>query len=118
MLHGVVRLTGGRAVATSGDYRQFFRDAEGRIRSHIIDPRTAAPAGHDVASVSVLAPDALTADALATALLVLGPDEGLRLLRRGFPGIEALFILHSPDGGFEEAATRAFVSAARYQPGE
>jgi thiamine biosynthesis lipoprotein len=118
MLHGVVRLTGGRAVATSGDYRQFFRDAEGRIRSHIIDPRTAAPADHAVASVSVLAPDGLTADALATALLVLGPDEGLHRLRRNFPGIEALFILHSPDGGFEEAATRAFVSAARYQPGE
>ena len=115
-LHGVLSLTGGRAVATSGDYRQFFRDPDGRIRSHIIDPRTAAPADHAVASVSVLAPDGLTADALATALLVLGPDEGLRLLRRGFPGIEALWILHSPDGGFEEVATRAFVSAARYQP--
>ena len=117
MLHGVVRLTGGRAVATSGDYRQFFRDSDGRIRSHIIDPRTAAPAGHAVASVSVLADDCLTADALATALLVLGPDDGLRILRGGFPGTEALWILHSPGGGFEEASTRSFVSTARYHLG-
>jgi FAD:protein FMN transferase len=115
-LHGIIQATGGRAVATSGDYRNFIRDADGRIQSHIIDPRTAAPAGHAVASVSVLADDCLTADALATALLVLGHEEGLPLLAAAFPGTEALFILRSPDGGFQEAATRAFVSAARYQP--
>ena len=107
-LQGVVPLTGGHAIATSGDYRNFYRDDAGVLRSHVIDPRTAAPVGHAVASVSVRARDALTADALATALFVLGPDEGLPLLEAAFPGIEALFLLRQPDGGFSEIATPGF----------
>jgi thiamine biosynthesis lipoprotein ApbE len=115
-LHGVIQATGGRAVATSGDYRNFFRDADGRIQSHIIDPRTAAPAGHAVASVSVLAADCLTADALATALLVLGHEEGLPLLASSFPNVEALFILRSPDReGFAEVPTPGFAAALHYE---
>jgi len=110
-LHGVLSLSGGRAVATSGDYRQFFRDSDGRIRSHIIDPRTAAPAGHAVASVSVLADDGLTADALATALLVLGPDEGQALLAQSFPGCEALFLVRQTNGSLQEIATPGFTES-------
>jgi FAD:protein FMN transferase len=115
-LHSVIRLTGGRAVATSGDYRQFFLDADGRIQSHIIDPRTAAPADHAVASVSVLAPDCLTADALATALLVLGPEEGLPLLDHAFPGVEALFLVRRDNGEFDAIATPGFATALPYEP--
>lgn len=113
-LHGVARLTGGKAIATSGDYRNFYRDENGRIQAHIIDPRTAAPVRHAVASVSVLADDCLTADALATALFVLGPDEGLPLLAARFPGVEALFLLRSEDGGFTESASPGFAAAAAY----
>ncbi len=114
-LQGVVHLTDGRAIATSGDYENFFRDETGTIESHIIDPRTAAPARHTVASVSVLAGDCLTADALATALVVLGPDEGLRLLDSRFPGVEALFLLRRDDNRLEEIATPGFAAALRYE---
>ena len=107
-LHGVVRLTGGNAIATSGDYRNFYRDENGELRAHIVDPRTAAPVGHAVASVSVRAGDCLTADALATALFVLGPNEGLPLLAARFPGIEALFLVRDGAEGFREIATAGF----------
>lgn len=64
------------ALATSGSYRNFFA-SRGRAYSHIIDPRTAAPVRHQHIAVSVLHPLCVHADALATALTVLGPDEGL-----------------------------------------
>jgi thiamine biosynthesis lipoprotein len=67
-----------RAVATSGDYRNFF-EFEGRRYSHTIDPRTGEPVTHDVAAVTVVAASAMTADAWATALLVLGPGEAERI---------------------------------------
>ena len=113
-LQGVARLTGGRAIATSGNYRNFFRDEDGVLQAHIIDPRTAAPAQRAVASVSVWAADCLTADGLATALVVLGPEEGLRLLNSRFPGVEALFILSRPGNRFEELSTPGFAAALQY----
>jgi FAD:protein FMN transferase len=77
-----------RAVATSGDYMQAL-DPEFQ-HHHIIDPRSGlSPA--ELSSVSVLAPGACQADALATGLMVLGVDKGLALLGR-LPGVEALFI--------------------------
>ncbi len=115
-LQGIARLDGGRAIATSGDYRQAYRDEHGQMQTHIIDPRTGAPIRQAVASVSVLAPDAMTADGLATALAVLGPDDGRAVLEAQFPGVEALFILRNADGGFREAPTPGFVAAARYTP--
>lgn len=66
----------GQAIATSGDYRQGFRDAQGNWWSHTLDPRTQAPIQHALASVSVLHERCADADALATALFVMGPDEG------------------------------------------
>jgi FAD:protein FMN transferase len=114
-LHGIIQLSEGRAMATSGDYQNYFLDEAGRIRSHIIDPRTAAPVSHTVASVSVLAEDCTTADALATGLTVLGPDEGLPLLASEFPGVEALFILRVSETEFEEIATPGFADALNYE---
>ena len=113
-LQGVAHLTGGKAIATSGDYRNFYRDESGDLRAHIIDPRTAAPVGHAVASVSVLAGDCLTADALATALFVLGPGEGLPLLAARFPGVEAFFIVRSGNGGFDEVASSGYAAATAF----
>ena len=66
------------ALATSGDYRNFFVH-EGVNYSHSIDPRTGWPVTHNLASVSVLHSSAAMADALATALTVHGPDEILSL---------------------------------------
>lgn len=61
-----------RAMATSGDYRNFYV-VDGKSYSHTIDPRTGKPVQHDMASASVLAPSCMLADAWATALMVTGP---------------------------------------------
>ena len=66
------------AIATSGDYRNYFEHG-GRRYSHVLDPRTGWPVAHGLTSVTVIASSAATADALATALLVLGPETGLQL---------------------------------------
>ncbi len=83
-----------KAVATSGDYYRFFIK-DGKRYSHIIDPRTGYPVSDSPMSVTVIAPDCLTADALATAITVMGPSEGLRFAE-GLNGIEAIII--SRDG--------------------
>jgi len=70
-----------RAVATSGDYRN-YREVDGRRISHTIDPRDGYPIRHALASVSVVRDTAAEADAWATALNVLGPDAGLELAER------------------------------------
>ena len=59
------------AIASSGDYRNFF-EYEGKSYSHIVDPRTGKPAAGDLTAISVLSKDCATADAIATAMLVLG----------------------------------------------
>jgi len=84
----------GLAVCTSGNYRRFVQIG-GKHYSHIIDPRTGAPADA-VPSVTVIAPDAMTADGWATALSVLGVEEGLKLVERQ-DGIEALLVTGTPD---------------------
>ena len=66
------------AIATSGDYRNYF-EHEGERYAHVLDPRTGWPVSHGLTSVTVIASSAATADALATALLVLGPEKGLQL---------------------------------------
>lgn len=78
--HVAIELTD-RAIATSGDYRNFF-EFEGKRYSHTIDPRSGRPIDHGVASVSVIANDCMTADAWATALTVVGSEQGLELARR------------------------------------
>ena len=94
-----------RAVATSGDYRH-VRRSEGRCWSHTIDPRTGRPLEHSIASVTVLAADCMMADAIATALLVLGPVAGVAAAQAR--GIAALFLCRTPDGSVRETATGNF----------
>jgi thiamine biosynthesis lipoprotein len=76
------------AIATSGNYLRTRRIA-GRDIGHILDPRTGWPPDFD-GSVTVLAPDAAMADALATALFVLGPEAGLALARE-LDGVDAVY---------------------------
>ncbi|MCA9245857.1 MAG: FAD:protein FMN transferase [Planctomycetales bacterium] len=95
------------AIATSGSYRQFrvaSRDRQA-IHSHLIDPRSGRPCAHALVSVSVIADSAMRADALATALFVLGPREGLALAER--EGIAATFVEQS-DGPFVERQSSSF----------
>ena len=66
------------AIATSGDYRNYV-EKDGKRYSHTINPRTGWPIVHGLASVSVITASAMRADALATAIMVMGPEEGYRL---------------------------------------
>ncbi len=88
-IFGAVELTD-CALATSGDYRNFKLD-DGKRRSHIIDPRTGKPVEHALVSVSVLATDCMTADGWATALMVLGPEEGRKIATA--EGLKVLFLV-------------------------
>ncbi|SFW38751.1 thiamine biosynthesis lipoprotein [Luteibacter sp. UNCMF366Tsu5.1] len=99
-----------KTIATSGDYRHFFEDG-GRFFSHHIDPRTGTPVAHRVASVSIVADDGLHADPLGTAMMVLGPEQGLAYAKRH--GIAVLFILHGDDGRLEERMSPAFAALAK-----
>lgn len=91
-------------IATSGNYRYFF-DYNGRRYSHRIDPRTGEPITHPLAAVTVIDPECMRADALATALTVLGPDDGYEYARRR--GIAALFVIRSAQS-LEERMTPMF----------
>ena len=97
-------------ISTSGDYRE-FRIIDGRRVSHTIDPRSGRPVAHALASVSVVHESVMLADAYATALMVLGPEEGYELAER--LGLPALFTTRSNDG----FAMRATPSFARLQIG-
>ena len=88
----------GQAVATSGHYARFYT-VQGKRYSHILDPRTALPV-ESVGGATVVAADATTADALATALCVLEPKQGLALARQS--GAECLIL--APDGAQHRSA--------------
>ena len=95
---------GREALATSGNYRIFF-EQDGRRYSHIISPKTGRPVDHNLASVTVVAPTTLDADALSTAMLVLGRQEGMAL------AIEqdiAAYFVEGGNGTFEATASPAF----------
>jgi thiamine biosynthesis lipoprotein len=72
-IHRVVE-PGTNGIATSGDYRIFY-EMDGEIYTHLIDPATGMPIKHDLVSVTVLHPSAMTADGLATALTVMGMEK-------------------------------------------
>jgi len=101
----VVRLERG-ALATSGTYRRFRRTGQS-LRHHIIDPRTGYPTPPPLVEVTVYAPDCMTADGIATALVVLGAREGMDWLQ-GRPGVEALFVEESPPGTLLRHVSRGF----------
>ncbi|MFK3736561.1 FAD:protein FMN transferase [Massilia sp. TN1-12] len=93
----------GLAIATSGDYRRYFEPVQGRRASHTLDPRTGWPIAHDTASVTVLAPTCMAADALSTALTVLGPEDGLAFAEER--AIAARFLVRRSAGLVESSSS-------------
>jgi FAD:protein FMN transferase len=114
-LAAVLHLSSGTAVATSGNYRNFFRDENGRVYSHIFNPKLGRPVSHNLASVSVAATNCMVADGLSTTLFVLGPEEGRRWIET-YPGAAALFIVRNEDGSYTPFASRGFEAMTGYVP--
>ena len=85
-----------QAMATSGNYRNAY-EVDGQTVVHTLDPRLGRPVQTDVLSVTVVAEDCMTADAWATALMVLPLNEGQPLVA-SMPGVEALWFVSSPTG--------------------
>lgn len=94
----------GLAVATSGDYRNYFHHGPRRV-SHTLDPRTGHPIANGVASATVVAPTCMAADALSTALTVMGVDEGLAFADAR--GIAARYLVRR-DGGLAQHISAAW----------
>jgi len=92
------------AVATSGDYRNYF-EADGQRFSHIINPATGKPIDHNLVSVTVIDPSSMTADGLSTMLMVMGAEKGMDFAIKN--NLAALFISKT-EHGFSEQFTVKF----------
>ncbi|WP_290614072.1 FAD:protein FMN transferase [Arsukibacterium sp. UBA3155] len=95
---------GNMAVATSGDYRNYF-EQDGVRYSHLIDPRTAEPIAHRTVSSTVIHPSSMTADGYATALHIMNAEEALQFANQH--QLAALLIVKTDDG-FTELVSEAF----------
>lgn len=104
MISHVVEIKNGDAIATSGDYRNYFK-TKGQRYSHTIDPATSRPVTHNLATVSVRCPTCMEADALATALSVMGPEKGYTWATDH--DIAAIFVERT-EQGFREQVTPAW----------
>ena len=93
------------AVATSGDYRNYY-EVDGQRFSHIIDPATGKPINHRLVSVTVIHPSSMTADGLSTAMMVMGEEKALNFADEN--DIAAYFIVKT-DNGFVEQSTVKFM---------
>ena len=97
----------GQALSTSGDYQKYFIDGQGRRLGHIFDPKTGRPVQNNVASVSVVADNGMTADALAKPLFVMGVEAGSKWIESR-TNASALFIVREETGQFKIVASARF----------
>lgn len=93
------------AVATSGDYRNYY-EVDGQRFSHIIDPDTAKPINHKLVSVTVIHPSSMTADGLSTAIMVMGEEKGLAFAEKNEL---AVYMISKTDHGFVEQSSLKFM---------
>ncbi|MDZ8117587.1 FAD:protein FMN transferase [Pontiella agarivorans] len=110
-LQGIVSVKGG-AIATSGNYRNYMEE-DGVIYSHILDPRTGRAVKSHTASVTVSAPNCMDADALATALFVMGPEEGISWVE-SLDEVETMFLIRDETGKIAERFSSGFEQATGY----
>lgn len=103
--HQAIIEISGRGMATSGNYRNFRKDGD-RIYAHTIDPRTGYPVQHSLLSATVVADNCATADAYATAFMVMGTDKAIELCKA--EKIEAYFIYADENGELKTHTTEGF----------
>lgn len=96
----------GKGLSTSGNYRKFF-ESGGKHYAHTIDPRTGYPVQNQLISVTVVAPDCITADAWDNAFMVLGIPASFEKLKE-LPGVEAFFIYYDAQGRVRDTSTAGF----------
>lgn len=93
------------AVATSGDYRNYY-EVDGQRFSHIIDPDSGKPIDHKLVSVTVIHPSSMTADGLSTAMMVMGEEKALDFAEKNDL---AAYIIAKTENGFVEQSTVKFM---------
>lgn len=95
---------GNNAIATSGDYRNYFEE-NGVRYSHLIDPKTGLPIKHNLVAVTVVHESSMTADALATAITVMGKEQGLKMALKNNLSV---LLITKENGEFREYTTPRF----------
>lgn len=99
-------------IVTSGDYERFFVGNDGKSYHHILNPKTGYPAESDVSSVTVISSDSVRADALSTALFVMGKEKGLEFVNQQ-KNAEAIFI--GSDGiAYSAGVSENVINGMRY----
>jgi thiamine biosynthesis lipoprotein len=111
-VYKVVPITN-QAFATSGDYRNFF-ELDGVRYSHVIDPRSGFPVSNGVVSVSIIADTCTLAVGLATAIMVMGAEKGIRLADR-LPNVEAFIVVENANGNLQNFSSQGFKSDKRLE---
>ncbi len=95
-----------KALATSGNYRNFYVE-DGKKYAHTIDPKTGYPVQHSILSSTVFTDNCMTADAFATAFMVLGLEKGIEIAKQ-VPGIEVYFIYADENGNNQVYMSESF----------
>ena len=101
----VLRLGTG-AVTTSGNYKKYYLNG-GKKYSHIINPKSGYPTNNNLVSVTVIAPDAITADAFDNTFMVMGLNSSLKFLESR-KNLDAYFIYQTEKGDYRDTATAGF----------
>lgn len=94
------------AVATSGNYRN-YKILDGEVVGHTMNPFTGLPAKSDILSVTILAPECITADAIATACMIM-PLDSARIMVEGLDGVSAMFVTANDNGEWKLVPTTGF----------
>ena len=106
------------AFATSGNYRRYYIDEQGRKVAHTIDPRSGRSAVSDLLSATVIAPTCAEADAFGTMFMALGKDEAIAKARElEGKGISVYFITSNADGGFEVYYSESLAPSLKHNEG-
>jgi len=107
-IRAIVQLCSKSGIATSGDYRNFYIK-DGKKYAHTIDPTTGYPAGQNILSATIVAPDCMTADAYATAFMAMGLEAACRMAEQ-IPEIDYYIIYSADDGSLQTNYSKGMAS--------